>query len=152
MLLNIDWDSSTIYQIPIFYNKNLTVGGKNFFYKSWFDNGICYIRDLLDDQGNFYEYNVFIQKKFIHTNFLQYHGVIESIKRFMRKKQANISNNMIGPIIPKVMYIILKEKKGSQNIYTVLIKTKMNQQENVNGMKYIELMKSPGNIYSKPLS
>ena len=34
LLLNIDWDSSTIYQTPIFYNKNLTVGGKNFFYKS----------------------------------------------------------------------------------------------------------------------
>ena len=86
LLLNIDWDSSTIYQTPIFYNKNLTVGGKYFFYKSWFDSGICYIRDILDDQGNFYEYNVFIQKRSIHTNFLQYHGVIESIKRFWRKQ------------------------------------------------------------------
>ena len=86
LLLNIDWDSSTIYQTPIFYNKNLTVGGKNFFYKSWFESGICYIIDLLDDQGNFYEYNVIIQKRSIHTNFLQYHGVIENIKRFLRKK------------------------------------------------------------------
>ena len=49
LLLNIDLDNSTIYQTPIFYNKNLTVGGKNFFYKSWFEKGICYIRDLLDD-------------------------------------------------------------------------------------------------------
>ena len=136
MLLNIDWDSSTIYQTPIFYNKNLTVGGKYFFYKSWFDSGICYIRDLLDDQGNFYEYNVFIQKRSIHTNFLQYHGVIESIKRFLRKKQANINNNMIGPIIPKVMYIILKHKKGSQNIYTIL---KQNKDEPTGKCKWNEI-------------
>ena len=31
---------------------------------------------------------------------------------------------MIGPIIPKVMYIILKHKKGSQNIYTILNQNK----------------------------
>ena len=34
LLLNIVWVNSTIYQTPIFYNKNLTVGGKKFFYKS----------------------------------------------------------------------------------------------------------------------
>ena len=60
LLLNVDWDNSTIYQTPIFCNKNLTVGCKSFFYYSWFDKGICYIRDLLDDQGIFYEYTVFI--------------------------------------------------------------------------------------------
>ena len=42
----------------------------------------------------------------------------------MREKQANINNYMIGPIIPKVMYIILKHKKGSQNIYTILNQNK----------------------------
>ena len=42
----------------------------------------------------------------------------------MRKKQANINNDMIGPIIPKVMYIILKQKKCSQNIYTILNQNK----------------------------
>ena len=78
----------------------------------------------MDDQGNFYEYNVFIQKRTIHTNFLQYHGVIESIERFMREKQSNINSNISGPIIPKVIYIILKQKKGSQNIYTVLNQNK----------------------------
>ena len=31
---------------------------------------------------------------------------------------------MINPIIPKVMYIILQQKKGSQTIYTILNQNK----------------------------
>ena len=42
----------------------------------------------------------------------------------MRKKEntGNIDKNIIGPVIPKVVQLILKQKKGSQNIYKVLNK------------------------------
>ena len=46
----MDWDKSSSYQTAIFCNKNLLVG---LFYKSWLDKGICYIRDMMDIQGNF---------------------------------------------------------------------------------------------------
>ena len=51
--LNVDWDKSSPYQTSIFCNTNLLVGGTSFFYKSWLDKGICYIRVLMDSQGNF---------------------------------------------------------------------------------------------------
>lgn len=82
--------------------------------------GISYIRDLIDDQVNFNQYNAFIRNKYIHTNYLHYQGVFDCIKRLMRNKHVNINHNMIGPIIPKVMLTILKQKKGSQNIIDIL--------------------------------
>ena len=42
--LNVDCDESCPYQTPFFCNINLLVGGKSFFYKSWLDKGICFIR------------------------------------------------------------------------------------------------------------
>ena len=122
--LHVDWDISSPYQTPIFCNKNLLVGGKCFFYKSWLDKGICYIRDLMDNECNFLEFNAFTQSTSINTNFLQYQGVIECIKKLMRKKEntGSTDKNIIGPVFPKVVQSILKQKKGSQNIYKVLNK------------------------------
>ena len=122
--LNVDWDKSSPYQTHVFCNKKLLVGGKSFFYKTWLDKGLCYIRDLMDNEGNFLDFHTFTQLTLINTNFLQYQGVIESIKKLMRKKgnTGNIDKNIFGPVIPKVVQLILKQKKGSQNIYKVLNK------------------------------
>ena len=32
---------------PIYYNENIQIGGTQVYYKSWFDNGIKYVNDLL---------------------------------------------------------------------------------------------------------
>ena len=119
--LNVDWDISSAYQTPIFCNKNLLVGGKCFFYKPWLDKGICYIRDLMDNECNFLDFNA----TSLNTNLLQYQGVIECIKKLMRKKEniGSTDKNIIGPVFPKVVQLILKQKKGSLNIYKVLNKT-----------------------------
>ena len=42
------------------------------------------------------------------------------LKKLMKNKETHIDSNMIGPIIPKLVHTILKQKKGSQNIYEVL--------------------------------
>ena len=85
--LNVDLDKSRPYQTPIFCNKNLLVGGNSFFYKSWLDKGLCYIRDLMDNEGNLLDFHTFTQSTSINTNFLQYQGVIECTKKLMRKKR-----------------------------------------------------------------
>ena len=60
---------------PIYYNKNIQIGGTHIYYKSWFDNGIKYVNDLINEQGEFYEQTEFMQKTGIQTNFLQYNMV-----------------------------------------------------------------------------
>ena len=74
----------------------------------------------MDNQGNFLDLKAFNQSRTINTNFLQYQGVIECLKKLMKNKEAHIDSNMTGPIIPKLVHTILKQKKGSQNIYEVL--------------------------------
>ena len=103
-------------------NENLLIGGKSFFYKSWQDKGIFYIRDFMDSNGNFLNLHAFSQSTTINSNFLKYQGVIECLRKFMEKKdnEGNTKMNMIGPILPKAIKSILKQKKGSQNIYIVL--------------------------------
>ena len=78
----------------------------------------------MDNEGNFLDFHTFTQLTSINTNFLQYQGVIECNKKLMRKKEntGNIDKNIIGPVFPKVVQSILKQKKGSQNIYKVLNK------------------------------
>ena len=78
--LNVDDDKSCPYQTPIFCNKNLLVGGKSFFYKSWLEKGICFIQDLMDIEGNLFNFHAFIQSTSIKTNFLQYQVVMNASK------------------------------------------------------------------------
>ena len=108
----------------------------------------------MDNEGNLLDFHTFTQSTSINTNFLQYQGVIECIKKLMRKKENadNIDKNMIGPVLPKVVQIILRQKKGSQNIYKVLNKNDKEPTGKINGTAYTILMNKHGNLYFWPLS
>ena len=95
-----------------------------FFYKSWLDKGIFYVRDFMDSNGNFLNFHAFSQSTTIYTNFLKYQGVIECLRKVMKKKdsKSNTKINLIGPVFPKAIKSMLKQKKGSQNIHNVLNK------------------------------
>ena len=132
-----------------FATKNLLVGGKSFFYKSWLDKEICFIRDLMDIEGNLLNFHAFIQSTSIKTNFLQYQGVIECIKKLMNQNKLinKLDKNIIGPIFPKIVQSILKQRKGSQNIYKILNENNDEPTGKINGTVYAILTKSHGNIY-----
>ena len=147
----VNIDSSNILQMPVFDNECLKIGTKSFFFKSWFDKGICYFRDFIDDQGNFYNFDSFTNNTSIKTNFLQYQGVIECLKKFKKSRKVNIIGTTFGPIIPKPISIILKQQKGSQNIYNVL---NQNNDEPTGKIKWNELYniddKAWENIFDAP--
>ena len=56
------------------------IGNQPVFYRHWIKNGVFIINDLLLDNGNFLTYEQFVKTFSIHTNFLDYHGLIHSIK------------------------------------------------------------------------
>ena len=60
----------------------------------------------------------------------------------MKKNEMidNLDKNMTGPIFPKVVQSIYKLKKSSQNIYNILNKVTMKQQEKTNGTAQIYLI------------
>ena len=63
-----------------------------------------------------------------------------------------LDKNITGPIFPKIVQSILKQRKGSQNIYKILNENNDEPKEKINGTVYTILTKSHGNIYLWPLS
>ena len=53
--------------------------------------------------------NAFSQSTTINTNFIKYQGVIECLRKFMKKKhnEGNTKMTFIGPILPKAIKSIL---------------------------------------------
>ena len=76
----------------------------------------------MDNEGNLLNFHAFIQSTSIKTNFLLYQGVIECIKKLMKKNKLinKLDRDITGSIFPKIFQLILKQKKGSQNIYKIL--------------------------------
>ena len=104
---------------PIYYNKNIQI-----YYKSWFDNGIKYVNDLINEHGEFYEQTEFMQKTGIQTNFLQYNGLIKSIKMYLKNINIQITHKQPCPFTPSHIYPMLQQKKGTQAMYNILNRNK----------------------------
>ena len=78
---------------PIYDNKNIMIGGKHIFQKTWFDKKICLKSDLLDFRGNFYTYNEFITIYDVKTNFLEYHEVLAAVKHWLQRADIPFLNS-----------------------------------------------------------
>ena len=65
-----------VLKSPLYYNDNIKIDGTSIFFKVWFNKGIKYINDLIDENGEFYTQADFSIKTGIKTNFLQYNGLI----------------------------------------------------------------------------
>ena len=45
-----------ILKSPLFYNRNIKISRKYVFYKTWYDKGIRFVNDLVNQNGSFYSY------------------------------------------------------------------------------------------------
>lgn len=72
--------------------------------------------------ANFWQ--TFAELTDIRTNYLEYQGVVQCLKRMFRDKTVETTDFIPGPYIPIYIHLLLKQKKGSQNIYNVLNKNK----------------------------
>lgn len=41
----------SVLKSPIYHNGNIKIGGSHIFFESWFDKGIKYINDLVNENG-----------------------------------------------------------------------------------------------------
>ena len=69
--------------IMLFNNKEILIGGKQFFWSDWFKNGIISIKDLLDETGNLLTFHAFSHKYSCKTSFLQYYQVLSAIPKHL---------------------------------------------------------------------
>ena len=67
-------DTLEVHQEPIFYNTHIKRNKKCIFMKEWETNGILKIKDLLDNNDEFVDYNGFKEKyNAPQTNFMLYY-------------------------------------------------------------------------------
>lgn len=114
-----DWEY--FLSSPIWLNDNIKIGNKCVFNQHWFDHGIRFINDILNDDGSFMSFEQLQQCFNIDTNFLYYLSVITAV-RAAGKCYEKFSNRLSSPFIPSHVQIFLKKYKGSQDMYRVLIK------------------------------
>ena len=74
----------------IFCNINILIDKEIVLYKEWQLNNICQIKQILNEDGTFFTYEMFKNKfPMITTNFLNYYGLINAIKRYMKCLKIN---------------------------------------------------------------
>ena len=82
---------------PVWYNKNLAKGHK-FCIKNWYEKGVRYVSDLLDEHGNIHLFEDFKTRYGIRGTFLDYQSLLRKIPKCWRdllneNKQFSILNS-----------------------------------------------------------
>ena len=114
----------------IWFNSNIKIQNKLLYYKPWYEKGITYVKDLLDQNGNFLNYNEFITKYDINVDFLKYYGLINKIRNVI-SRNGRASNN------DKTLHIVLSVKSASKYFYRQLLDS-LNKHKERNCFKFWE--------------
>lgn len=81
------------------------------------------IQDLYDDNGTMLNFQKFSDKYRLNVNFLEYLSIRSAVERYIRK--TTVTSQALPATscyIPFRMKDILKDKKGSKTIYTLINK------------------------------
>ena len=73
----------------IWNNRKILINGNPVFYKSWFDQNVIRIQDLLQEDGNFLSFKSFCNQFKFKTPFTLYFGLINSILTSWRLVSEN---------------------------------------------------------------
>ena len=68
-------------RVVSFNNKDILIGGRPIFYRSWLNKNVFLVQDLLGDDGKVLSYSEFFRKFRLNGNFLQYMQVVSAIPK-----------------------------------------------------------------------
>ena len=110
---------------PLWYNSNFQ-HGQNIYFKNWYSKGIRNVIDLLDADGNFYQFQQLQEQYNIQGTFLDYASLLRKIPAQWKQiiYQNNIICQALKPNVSRNCYInyLLRDKKGCRTFYDILIK------------------------------
>ena len=124
----------------ICYNDMFKIGNRTFFNSQMYAAGFRCVSDLLDDNGNFYTWDMLHRRCKINIDFLTYYGIIQCIRNALKLNNDNISKSY-KPYLPYSASLIIKScydkhffyDSLSKNLnYDPLSRTKWNAELGVN--------------------
>ena len=77
-------------KIILWNNKDITIDQKMLFWKSWFEQGIYFVQDLLKENGNFLSLQDFNEKFKMNVNYLHYFQIISAIPSLLKQTALQI--------------------------------------------------------------
>ena len=78
----------------LFYNGRVKINGRSIFLKEWNDNGIQFINDLLDNNGEFYSIAKWLEIYNLKKDVFKYVSLIHSIPRNWKKRIKEIGTKL----------------------------------------------------------
>ena len=81
-----EYGKESINDVLLWHNNNITINNKPFFWKSQYDNGIKFIRDIIDAEGNFLSSDEISKKHEVQCNFLTALQIRQAIPFIWRDK------------------------------------------------------------------
>ena len=110
----------------LFHNVNIRIGNKTVCLRSWVNQSVTQICHVLKDSGEFLSHQEFVIKyPNIRTHFLQYNGLVNSIRSFFRRNNIVIGNNLniVQGQEPTCWRSLRKDKKEIKEQYKKKPKT-----------------------------
>ena len=116
-----------ILDSPLWYNRNL-LNGENLCINNWFKKGIRYVSDILDEHGNFYQFDVLKTIYNIRGTFLDFQTLIRRIpntwKEILRENRILIVLHRYNVKTNIYVQQLLKDKKGCRRMYDTMLSPK----------------------------
>ena len=73
-----------VFNIPVWYNSGIKIGGKHVFIETLYLNGVTTIEDLLNEYGIIRSRKDFMERCHLsHIPPMQYSGIISAISKYM---------------------------------------------------------------------
>ena len=118
---NKDW--TNFLANTVWLNKQVKIYKRTIFYPEWFNRGVKFVNDFVNDDGSFLTLDQFSNKFGLCVNFLQYNGVISSLRQMLKLyPYGDKSSNLQTPFVPSSLQNIFRSSKGSKDMYTILNK------------------------------
>lgn len=123
MLIDRERDTDWEYFLsnPIWLNNLIKIEDKPPYFKDWFEHGIHYINDLYNFDGSFFTIEQLHQHYGINIDVMKYNSLRSAVKtaaKFFTKGTSILCR----PFIPSVFKNLIRSKKGSKDMYNVLVK------------------------------
>ena len=114
----------------MWYNQN-AVNGNIFFIRDWYEKGIKFVSDIIDDEGNLYNFEALKAKYNLRGTILDFRAFIRRLQELWKNL---INDNRITCMLTKFdvrcnvyLQVLLRDKKGCRRLYDVMVPTKLMQ-------------------------
>ena len=103
----------------LWYNENIKVNRKTLYLKVWCENKIYTVNSLLDEDGKIIDYNQFKKQYKVKTNFLEFFGVRQALKKLMNVYGIKQFVKTQEPIIPLHIAPFIYNRKNKKKLYQI---------------------------------